>query len=276
MLNSDTKRVSSYPFLSGDTFRDYADHIWDEDSEEFNPTFVKEREIVFTATHRIRDFFRLYHPQINNPYILVTHNSDLNIDKKVVKLMDNKVIHWFAQNVDCIHPRLSPVPIGLENMHHRKNGMIENFKEAQNNLPQSKENRILYSFRWQNNPLSRIPAYLVLKNINTASEIKGWPKPKEYLENLSQYKFVASPFGNGIDCIRTWEAMYLKTVPIVKNRLLNNYFKGLDLPILLINKWSDLRYLSEDELDNIYDKLSDKFNNSALYADFWMNKIKNI
>ncbi len=38
--------------------------------------------------------------------------------------------------------------------------------------------------------------------------------PKVYARNC-QYSFWLSPRGNGIDCHRTWEALYLDVIPIV-------------------------------------------------------------
>lgn len=186
-------RPTSYPFLSGDTFRDFADHVWDEDAENFNPSSVRERDVIFLPTHRVTDFFEIFHPKIKNKYILITHNSDCEVNKKVASLMDEKIIHWFAQNLSFTHPKLTPIPIGLENLHHNKNGIITNFEEAiKQDADRERVNKILYGFRWQNNPFTRILVCLRLKLLPTAEEISTWAKPKEYLELLSKYKFVAS------------------------------------------------------------------------------------
>ena len=39
-----------------------------------------------------------------------------------------------------------------------------------------------------------------------------------YFHHFNNYKFTLSPFGNGPDCHRTWEALTLNTIPIVKNK----------------------------------------------------------
>ena len=40
-------RESSWPFLSGDTFRKFADHLFDETSTSFKPRKVKYGDVIF-------------------------------------------------------------------------------------------------------------------------------------------------------------------------------------------------------------------------------------
>jgi hypothetical protein len=56
--------------------------------------------------------------------------------------------------------------------------------------------------------------------------------PEIYARNR-QYSFWLSPRGNGIDCHRTWEALYLDAIPIVWNSTLNVLYKNL--PIIIID-----------------------------------------
>ncbi|HAO64411.1 TPA: hypothetical protein DCQ44_00320, partial [Candidatus Taylorbacteria bacterium] len=96
-----------------------------------------------------------------------------------------------------------------------------------------------------------------------------------YKRQLRQYKFVASPPGNGIEGHRTWEAMYMRTVPIVKRSPFIEYFKSLGMPLLVIDNWTDLEKYSEIDLANEYEKLKSGFDNLALYMDYWIELIKN-
>lgn len=61
--------------------------------------------------------------------------------------------------------------------------------------------------------------------------------PAIYKRNL-QYPFWLSPRGNGIDCHRTWEALYLDTIPIVWSSTLDSLFANL--PILVIKDWKEI------------------------------------
>jgi len=86
--------------------------------------------------------------------------------------------------------------------------------------------------------------------------------------------FVASPPGNGLDCHRTWEALYVKTIPIVLRSVAMEYFAQHGLPIYIIDNWSDLNTLSESDLRDIYMTKVKLFQSPALWFDFWKNKIK--
>jgi hypothetical protein len=77
-------------------------------------------------------------------------------------------------------------------------------------------------------------------------QIKKLP---EIYERNRQYPFWLSPRGNGIDCHRTWEALYLDIIPIVWNNSLNVLYENL--PVVIIN---DYEQLNEEFL---YEKLNE-------------------
>ncbi len=61
--------------------------------------------------------------------------------------------------------------------------------------------------------------------------------PKIYARNR-QYPFWLSPRGNGLDCHRTWEALYLDVIPIVWNSSLNVLYENL--PVVIIQNYTEL------------------------------------
>ena len=73
-------RPSSNPFISGDTFRNYADHVHD-DINQLNPLLVKKGDFIFLKGEFISDFFENFSNNINNEFLLF-HNSDILIDSK--------------------------------------------------------------------------------------------------------------------------------------------------------------------------------------------------
>ena len=76
----------------------------------------------------------------------------------------------------------------------------------------------------------------------------------KHLEILSSSFFCISPDGNGLDCHRHWEALYLKTIPIVTKSFLVESLKREGFPFLILDEWSDFNSL----------ELSPK-----LYNDIW-------
>ncbi|KAJ3245727.1 hypothetical protein HDU77_009266 [Chytriomyces hyalinus] len=59
-----------------------------------------------------------------------------------------------------------------------------------------------------------------------------------YTNVLSQARFVVSPAGQGPDCYRTYETLFLGGYPIVKTSTIDVLFK--DLPVLIVQEWEDL------------------------------------
>jgi len=270
--HSTDSRPSSEPYLSGDSFRKISDYIYDE-TGKFDPTLVKKGQIIFLKSDLIEDYFNQCHPKINNPYKLITHNSDRNITSNELRWIDDKIIHWFAQNVTVEHPRLTPIPIGLENKHYCQNGLISLFDKLRQKVT-IKKMRILYGFSVGTNPQERQSALESLRKTPTADKIEGFPIPPKYLKELSLYSFVASPVGNGLDCHRTWEAMYLGVIPIVKKSIAMNYFGTASLPLWTIDEWSELESLSEENLAELAKKIRERGNQSRIWFSYWKKLIQ--
>jgi len=276
MVATGELRPSSYPYISGDSFRSLAEHIHDE-TGSFNPEDVKTADIVFVGQNYILEYLSTTHKRIQNKYILISHNSDSPIDKKVQLLLDDKIISLFSQNVDIEDPRIIPIPIGLENLHIHINGITSFYNKTIGRVINKKKNKkseVLYGFSTNTNPEERGLAKKYLKSYPNASTPSRFIAPKRHLALLATYCFVASPPGNGIDCCRTWEALYVRTIPIVKDSITTRYFKSLGLPLLIVKNWTELSNYDKKALRNKYNELTQNAKWDALYMDFWINKIE--
>jgi hypothetical protein len=78
---------------------------------------------------------------------------------------------------------------------------------------------------------SRIPSKLIYQQTKFIPRIETW-------KNMTQFAFVLSPFGNGMDCHRTWEALLCGCIPIVRTTVFCELFE--DLPVLVVEKWEDI------------------------------------
>ena len=272
---SGNPRPSSYPYISGDSFRVVANHIYDEMSGVINVESVREGDVIFVSTFLVERFFQEVHPRIQVRYRLITHNSDAAVDGRLVRYIDDKIIQWYAQNNTVSHPKVVPIPIGLENLHYQANGIIRPFDELrQGGVAGRKKDRILFGFSVQTNPLEREPVHRLLTSYRCADEIEVRLPGKRYLKKISSYKFVASPPGNGIDTHRTWEAMYLGVVPIVKHSVATAYFQRLRLPLWIVHEWRELESVGESCLSEMYEQMMGRFNTPALFMDYWTGRIR--
>jgi hypothetical protein len=90
-----------------------------------------------------------------------------------------------------------------------------------------------------------------------------------YIDNIYNHKFVLCPEGNGMDTHRTWETLYLGSVPIELGNNNNRFWS--DLPIYLPKQWSDVTV-------EILARTLDQFNEvepnmSQLNFQYWKDKI---
>ena len=170
--------------------------------------------------------------------------------------------------------RLESLPIGLENSEWfpeiNKLKKIQLKREFKKN-----KNKLLYiNHNIQTNPKERLLPYKIFENSNFATVVygKNGNDFDSYLEDISSHKFVLSPEGNGTDTHRTWECLYLGSIPIEKRNINNSFYQ--DLPICFVDDWSDI---NEKFLNDEYDRISNQnFDLSKLNFEYWKEKIKKI
>ncbi len=267
-------RPTSEPYISGDGFRRYSNFIFDETNISFDPNLVKNGDIIFVSTEpvgNLEKFFNEIHPRINNKYILITHNGDPDTPGAFKKYLDNEqILVWFAQNVDIYeHPKLIPIPIGLENRHWQRN-YVEIINEL-NFLKIQEQKKFLLSgnISISTNPIIRKPVYDFFKDKSYCYIQATKKSTYEYLVDVAKSKFIISPHGNGLDCHRTWEALCLGTFPIVKTSTLDVLYK--DLPVLIVNDWHEV---TEELLETKYKEMVNReYKTEKLYIKYWIDLI---
>jgi len=203
--------------------------------------------------------------KIQLPFTLITHNSDIGIKEEYKPLADNKkIIKWFGQNNSLIHSKTISLPIGIarKKYSHGNTALLsllsKNYK---------KKNLVYKNFSIDTNINERS----IINQITTQNGIYMSDKcdQYQYLQNISEAVFVISPPGNGIDCHRIWECLYLKSIPIVQYHHTFEQFKHL--PILFIDSWNDVtRDYLIDQL-HLTTKIADK--NELLNFNYWKKLI---
>ncbi|MEI6304735.1 MAG: hypothetical protein WCP09_01810 [Candidatus Taylorbacteria bacterium] len=268
-------RPSSYPYPSGDSYRALANHIHDE-TITFDPSHVNPGEIIFVSNPLLLAYLKNIHPKIKNPYILIEHNGDNDVGKEVADLLDENIIRFYAQDNIYKHEKITPIPIALENWYYYMNGIPSVYnmiqKKAIKYVP-FKKNNILYRFSIHTNPSVRGPAHRYCNQHPLMETFTEMLPPTLHIRKLMTYKFVFSPPGNAIESCRTWEALYVRTVPIVKDSVAMRYFESIGLPIWIIKEWNELDGLTEFDLARRYDNFIKKAKWDALHMDFWKKLI---
>ena len=236
---------------------------------------------IYVCSSALRDFVNSLLHRINTPFILVCGDCDENFPQQCLspiafqELITNKyLVHIFAQNCFVNDPKVTRIPIGLDFHTIRQSinpisqektllGIVSKSKPFTQRIP------LIYSnFHFALQYASRKEAYkeldksLVLYEPKRAERTDSWNKQ-------AQYAFVASPRGNGEDCHRTWEALALGCIPIVKTSPLDPLYN--ELPVLIVNKWSDVN--SKLLQKTIHEFSNQSFNHNKLNLSYWKNLI---
>ena len=199
-------------------------------------------DIIFCYSHLLLKFVEKI-KYFNNPFILISGNSDGNIIENSEHLEianNNKIISWYAQNLSFNHNKVKPLPIGIANSQW-KHGNIPELINIINNIPQ-KTNFIYFNFNIYTNFEKRMHCYNMLSQcIEFLPDINA----VDHFHRLSTHKFCICPEGNGLDSHRIWECYYLKVVPIV----LNNQFiqilkKEYNIPMIILNNWDEIKNIN--------------------------------
>lgn len=270
----DQERRSSFPYISGDSFRAIADHIFDETDSSLRPEEIRNSDIIFVKTDCLDQFFNHIHPRIRAHYILITHNADEGAPGIFESFLnDPKLIVWFGQNSTIYyHPKFIPIPIGLAN-NRWGHGNINTFKEitALCQKPLQKPYLLGLNFIVGTNDKVRRPIFDNFSQFSFTKNICS-SNHRTYLINMMKTKFIVSPHGNGLDCHRTWEALLVNCIPIVKSSTLDDLYK--DLPIVIVHDWSEV---TEEFLITKYEEIQHNWPHyhwNKIYFTYWDDLIR--
>jgi len=256
---------SSAPFLSGDTFKSIASINYTGGRIE-----LLKPEIIFLKATLLKEFEKNL-KNINKRFILISHNSDQDIDKRYKKILNcSYLIMWYACNCLINHPKIKCLPLGLHNKRFHSFGVTKDFIKLREKKIK-KIPKILYSFYPETNDDFRRPLFNILKKLKIADHFVG--TPKNYRKMVSQYMFNASPPGQGMDTYRVWESIYLGSIPIVRTKKLYKQFENL--PILILDDWKKIKLLKSSDLKLIYSKQIKKLNScKCIWFEYWQEEIK--
>ena len=268
-------------FISGEKITDLCDVAIYAKNEYYNKTNIiiyANNEITndikciidnsysfFVKVDWLKYFQSSILPIISKKFILVSHNGDTTVGTTIYKkILENKyLVKWYGQNM-IPHERTEGIPIGLEN----KCWKGSNYNICIQKKNNKKEKLVYINFELHNKKRNEI--YNSLKDKEFLMNKKCvW---NEYIRQLSKHKFCISPPGNGIDCHRTWEALYVDCIPIVeKNDVLYNNFK--DLPILFVDNYN---IITKEYLEEAYLDFKEKiFCLDKTKLSYWYEKISN-
>lgn len=260
------------------------DHHLIEMNRYCNDFYDGDRIIFCKIDHVMRDFFSL--SQSKKKCVMIIANGDITFNEQMLKFCPENVKHLFVTNTTCISEKVTPLPIGVEMEIPAKRighgeinqGIFEKLPYLLNKLkvemPEENQTNCLYA------------NFNINTNLNFREKIKRISLENPHINfefGISYHDFVKqvkshlgtlSPRGNGIECIRTYEVLYLGSIPIVIGDI-NDYrsiYSSIykNLPIVFIDNPKNL-----DDFKFIENQINKVKNNSreSLDYNYWKELI---
>lgn len=259
--------------------------------------------VIFVSNDLVDKFFTHMYQQINVPFVLVSTGGDRSIDPTpyLLSATYSNILHWYSKNcrTNIVHSQFSCLPVGLLDWMGQKEAVasvathlsINKNLPFYSDVPKNTSFEVLLSFHIANNPTARTDLWIQFcgelpSNSNQYSYVYNnkdkvnalclpmtgaWNHlPDSVTENdlyrhLAATKFVISPHGSGLDCARTWEALYMGAYVIVKTSYLDSLYAGL--PVLIVKDWSDVTPELLQRTYLVFQQM--KFNYDVLNLSYW-------
>ena len=291
-----TKFVNKY----GIAFKcDYYPNIFVSDLKQINfkdYSNISSGSLVYVISSALRSWFREIYPILleeNKVIILVTGDSvensplgslGINIDE-FKKLKEEGVIyHWFCQNCDIdFENYVTPIPLGIDyHTLHRKNFWGEKrthfiYQDINLNLISRKRFNNFNKRKFKlicdihlnkgNFNKERQVAYQQSLKIKNTLFINKSISRSNFWRVMRDSQYIISPAGRGHDCHRTWEALVLGVVPIIKTSVNDILFK--EMPVLIVDSFNDIN----DHLLNKNYNFSNR-NLKKITLEYWIDTIQ--
>tara|TARA_Y100000592_G_scaffold99967_1_gene177995 strand:- start:2807 stop:3835 length:1029 start_codon:yes stop_codon:yes gene_type:complete len=214
--------------------------------------------------------------------------------RATIPKIPHNVHHWFLTNLMFVpepetynflyeantHEKMTAIPFGIAEGKQRDIVYTLNLKKmAQTQTaqfgPDGRKNKIYIS--WNDYTYERYDLRQKLIEWsqyadNDALTVKypgdGQDPYDKYLQNLATHKYVVSPPGNGVDCYRTLEAIYMGCAVLVEDNP-TNHLTGLPVH----------RYKSVEDIISLYNanrniSNSEAYNNPRIKLSYWKNIIE--
>jgi hypothetical protein len=210
-------------------------------------------------------------PKLSRKFVVVSTESDYAPFKwwrgaAATLIASDKVAHWFCAQCDAPEPiaKLTPVPVGI--LYPYRND-LQRGRDLFGARRISRRDSGAFDAKLLDLMRGRMPPYerelLALGDFclndtcrdgrygETRTEIHRrlasnpaivFPEQLISQFNLyalySRFAFVVSPHGRGYDCYRTWEAILMGAIPIVKRSPIDAVYEGF--PVVIVDDWAEI------------------------------------
>lgn len=173
--------------------------------------------------------------------------------------MPVNILAWYTTNLAVRHRRMHWLPFGVNE---------EDTPPAVNASYQNKEKPKLLYLNWQNHTKQRIDLKNHYRQRSWATVRDAGLPVEQFLTDISEHKFTLCPSGNGLDCYRTYEALYLGSIPVMERSDFSDNLR--DLPVLIVPSLFDLH---AEHLEHHWMEMKQRiYNTDKLTKSYWKSQ----
>jgi hypothetical protein len=234
---------------------------------------VRRGDLVWVRIEDLARFNREVLPHVTEPFVLVTAESDYSVPSDFAEpaatiAASGKVLRWYATNYDHTNHQdlVTALPLGMNyrkkhDLHFVQRGKKrtllrrERFSLAEQEArweaiaasakPLEHRVRRVYGDFWLNNSSaerrygeSRADIHAQLRHNPCLFFPTHLVTNEALLAAYARHAFVLSPHGRGLDCYRTWEALFVGCIVIVKTSPIDPLYR--DLPVVIVKSWDEI------------------------------------
>jgi len=283
-------------FLTRKFLRDISDYDIDEDHNrllrDIRTGNIRENALVASQPETI-DKLPGYLKGITKDINLLlmshnTHGSDKSF--KRTDVIDHPYVrNIFSENwYDVKDPKVTQIPIGISYKDIYQRSLQDDLVSISSSMPHNRDKPLRVLCNAHKNTYAK-PASgyrddrKVMMSLLKDSHIIDFcedehdfseDKLRRTWKKHKGYAFELSPSGNGLDCHRTYEAIILNTIPIVRTNTLDRIYIDHDLPVVIVDEWSEV---TPGNLKIWHDKYKSYFTKTTMdkmKSDYWIEYIK--
>jgi hypothetical protein len=247
-------RKDNFPYLGADTYYNLC-NVQITKSSHLNSLNVMSSESdrkMYILGELVPELFttaKLIKTKLSSKFnFILISESDLAFNVSELEQLLDISERIYYHNVLGHNPLITPIPLGIEKQSFRNGSRMGDFKKLPNTEVISRPINFLVAWNDKTNIL-RKSYKTFFEGVKTALVVKNRLNSHTLHKLMRKTLFVPSPAGNGLDCHRTWEALYLGCVPVV---LESDFCGDSTWPVLVIQNWNELTAKSQNELIEIY------------------------
>ena len=264
-------RKSSSPYLSSDTYYEICDYKINSE-KDFDALLINQNSldrvyIKGQLVDEFKSFIGNMKPNSIKKLIIMESDNIQYAHELAPILIIAKVV--YSNNLVGKADGIFPLPLGLERQCYRSAGVLKDFKKPFR-LDISKR-KIGFLVAWNDKTnINRSKYRAKFQESKNSLVIDSRISPQIIHKLMRKTLFVPSPAGNGLDCHRTWEAMYLGAIPVVLEK---DFCGDKSWPVLVVPSWDFLINKNISELKQLY---REHFNSSERVLNFSKEILDNL